>query len=410
MQKMLYGAQLSARVFNPEVEPEHETSALCECPVHRYWKRKIDRLDVHESWSKAVMYPGEKSYHDFTHLRFFNNNPYSEITSSYAPNGSALYGMPRPDPQFHARFIEQTIALNLSLNAKAQAAVQALEPSFNIWELEQLECIISNISTTRHLSTDGDGNVDKPSKRKSFRKVLSVKTSDERTADKIKKKFAGSFDLRSDILKEEHGRWQYGTDREIVAAYQERVGLTQKVAEIRMHSPRQYLHLLRAGYFEPIPVAWQGPASNPLRFTIDSAAGWRGITPVWRGYKDTAEERLYWVLNHRAVGEAVTKPDLVRELDMAIARMASTEEPNPRYHSPDDVCHEHNSEPYSKQVKPTFRSGYFPKTLTDETMILLDCSGSMDFYPVRPNYDKYLVTGFSRSNQPKNKGDDPSLT
>lgn len=407
MQKMLHGAQLSSRVFNPEVEPEHDTSALCECPVHKYWKRKIDRLDVHEAWSKAVMYPGEKSYHDFAHLRFFNNNPYSEIVSSYAPNGIALYGIPRPDPQFHSRFIEQTVALDSSLNAKAQAAVQALEPSFNIWELERLESLVSDISPTRHLSTDGDENIDKPSKRTSIRKVLSVKTPDERSADRMKKKLACSSELRSDILKEEDGRWQYDTDRRIVVAYQENVGIN--VAGIRTHKPLQYLHLLRAGYFEPIPVAWQGQASSPLRFTIDSAAGWRGITPAWRGYKTTAEERLYWVLNHRERGGDVIKPDLVREFDMATARIASAVEPHPRYHSPDDICHEHNFGPYTNQVKVPFRLGYTPKAPRDETMILLDGSGSMDFHPVRPNYDKYLVTGYSKSNQPKSKGNNQSL-
>ncbi|KAJ5888059.1 hypothetical protein N7495_008100 [Penicillium taxi] len=40
----------------------------------------------------------------------------------------------------------------------------------------------------------------------------------------------------------------------------------------------------------------------------------------------------------------------------------------------------------------------------DNTMIILDVSGSMDFEPVRPNYDQYLITGYSKSTQPKNKG------
>ncbi|KAJ5310394.1 uncharacterized protein N7443_002855 [Penicillium atrosanguineum] len=403
MQKMLHSAQLSGRVFNPEVEPEHETTDLCDCPVHTYWKRKIERLDTHETWSKAVVYPGEKPYHEFTHLRFFNNNPYSDVMSSYAPNGSALYGIPRPDPQFHARFVEQTIALNTSLNIKAQAAVQAMEPSFNVWELEQLESLVSNMSHSRRLSTEGDGNVERPSTRSSIRKVLSVKTSDERTAVKIKKKFAGSFELRAEIMKEENGRWQYDTDRQIVAAYQEKVGIAQQVAEFRTHKPRQYIHLLRAGYFEPIPVAWQGQACSPLGFTIDSAAGWRGITPAWRGYTNNAEERLYWVLNHRAGGGDMVKPTLLRGFEIASARMASAEEPNPRYHTPDDICHENQSRAYTKQVKAPFILGYTPKKPADETIIMLDASGSMDHVPVRPDFDKYLVTGFSKSNQPKNK-------
>jgi hypothetical protein len=37
-------------------------------------------------------------------------------------------------------------------------------------------------------------------------------------------------------------------------------------------------------------------------------------------------------------------------------------------------------------------------------MVLLDVSGSMDFDPLRPVYNRFLVTGFSRSTQPKNKG------
>ncbi|KAJ6120147.1 hypothetical protein N7523_004427 [Penicillium sp. IBT 18751x] len=409
MQKMLHSAQLSGRVFNPEVEPEHDTTDLCDCPVHTYWKRKIERLDTHETWSKAVMYPGEKSYHEFTHLRFFNNNPYSEVMSSYAPNGTAIYGIPRPDPQFHARFVEQTIALDTSLNAKAQAAVQATEPSFNIWELEQLESLVSTMSPTHHLSTDGDGHAEKSSRRSSFRKVLSVKSSDERTAGKIKKKLAGSFELRADILNEENGRWQYDSDRKIVAAYQEKVGMARQVADVRTHKPQQYIHLLRAGYFEPIPVAWQGQVSNPLGFTIDAAAGWRGITPAWRGYTNNAEERLYWVLNHREGGGDVVKPNVLREFEIATARMASAEETNPRYHTNDDICHANNPVNYTKQVRAPFILGYTPKLPTDETMILLDASGSMDRDPVRPDFAKYLVTGFSKFKQPRNKGDTHSL-
>jgi hypothetical protein len=404
MQKMLHSAQLAGRVFNPEVEPEHETTELCDCPVHTYWKRKIERLDLHETWSQAVMYPKEKSYHEFTHLRLFKNNPYSEVMSSYAPNGSALYGIPRPDPHYHARFIEQTIELDASLNAKAQAAVQALGPSFNIWELEQLESLVSNMSHSRRLSTDAEGTAEKSSKRSTIRKAFSVKSSDERTAGQIKKKFHGSFELRTEIIHEENGRWQDDTDRQIVADYQEKVGMVRQVAEIRTHKPQQYLHLLRAGYFEPIPVVWQDQASGPLGFTIDGAAGWRGITPAWRGYTNNAEERLYWVLNHRAGSGDVVKPNLIREFEMATARMALAEEPNPQYYTPDDICHDNLSSVYSKQVKAPFILGYTPKKPTDETMILLDSSGSMDHNPVRPEFNKYLVTGFSKANQPKNKG------
>jgi hypothetical protein len=193
-----------------------------------------------------------------------------------------------------------------------------------------------------------------------------------------------------------------------VAAYQEKVGMTKKIADLRLRRPIQYLHLLRAGYFEPIPVAWAGQASNPLKFSIEAASGWRGITPMWRGYEDTAEERLYWVLNHRegSVGMRM-KPDFISEMDMARARMASAVEPPPEYFSPNDTCHlQHTSPGYSKQVMPSpFRAYDRPEVPTDDTMILLDVSGSMDFEPVRPNYNQYLITGYSRSTQPKNKGE-----
>lgn len=55
-------------------------------------------------------------------------------------------------------------------------------------------------------------------------------------------------------------------------------------------------------------------------------------------------------------------------------------------------------------MPPPFRPFDAPEVATDDTMILLDVSGSMEFDPVRPNYDQYMITGYSRSTQPKNKG------
>jgi hypothetical protein len=153
-----------------------------------YWKRKLGRLDVLEMWSKAVVYPGEKPYHDFAHLRLSNNNPYSKIMTSYSLAGASLYGIAKPTPELHAKFVQQTIALDSALNEKAQAAVQLMEPSFNIWELEQLESLVSNMSFTRRTSAHGELNGEKSSKRSSFRNAFSVRSSDERTACKIKKK------------------------------------------------------------------------------------------------------------------------------------------------------------------------------------------------------------------------------
>nr|POE99418.1 hypothetical protein CFP56_52810 [Quercus suber] len=239
-----------------------------------------------------------------------------------------------------------------------------------------------------------------------FRKSIGIKTSDERAIGKVEKAVGKGKALRDAILAEEQGRWPDEQWRYMVEAYQQHVGMFNKIADLRANSPIQYLHLLRAGYFEPIPVAWANQASNPLKFSIEAAAGWRGITPAWRGYEDTAEERLYWVLNHRegSIGMRM-KPDYISEMNMARARMATAVEPPPLYFAADDQCHvQHTSAGYSKQVMPSpFRAYDRPETATDDTMILLDVSGSMDFDPLRPVYDQYLITRYERSTQPKNK-------
>jgi hypothetical protein len=109
--------------------------------------------------------------------------------------------------------------------------------------------------------------------------------------------------------------------------------MTQKIADLQAHQPTQHLHLLRVGYFEPIPVAWVELASNPLKFSIEAAAGWSGITPVWRGYEDIAEEHLYWALNHKEDSVGIRmKPDIISAMNMARARMASAVAPPPAYY------------------------------------------------------------------------------
>lgn len=240
----------------------------------------------------------------------------------------------------------------------------------------------------------------KPSRFSSFKKSVGMKSSEEKAVEV-------ADDLKSAIMSEEMSRWPDGRWRQIVATYQEKVGMTKKIAELRNQYPIQYLHLLRAGYFEPIPVAWADQASNPLKFSIEAASGWRGITPAWRGYEDTAEERLYWVLNHRegSIG-ARMKPDFISEMNMAQERMSRAVEPPPMYFAADDTCHvQHTSEGYSKQVMPAPFTAYDrPEDPSDDTMILLDVSGSMDFEPQRPVYNQYLITQYTRSLQPKNKG------
>ena len=100
------------------------------------------------------------------------------------------------------------------------------------------------------------------------------------------------------------------------------------------------------------------------------------------------------------------KPDFISEMNMANARMATAVEPPPEYFSPNDTCHlQHTSAGYSKQVMPSpFRPADRPEVPSDDTMILLDVSGSMDFDPMRPVYNQYLITGYMKSTQPKNKG------
>jgi hypothetical protein len=246
----------------------------------------------------------------------------------------------------------------------------------------------------------GSAKLKATSKLSSFRKAMGVRSTEERKNER-------SSILRVEILKEELGRWPDSQWRQLVTEYQERIGILEKVADLRTRCPLQYLHLLRAGYFEPIPVEWAVHPSNPLKFRIEAASGWRGITPAWRGFEDLAEERLYWVLNHREGSTGTRmKPDFISTMNMARERMARAVEPPPVYSSADDTCNfQHTSTGYSKQVMPApFEPYDRPELPTDDTMILLDVSGSMDFEPVRPIYDQYLITRYVRSTQPKNKG------
>lgn len=402
MQNLRQAVQQASHVYNPEIEPEHETDHFCDCPIHRYMHRKRNRLVIQELWSKAVMYPGEKSYHDCSQVRFFAKNPYSTgVISPYSFSTSTFFGIQKPDPEYHATFIQQTMKLNETLNAKAQAAVDEQEPTFNIWESSHPDALLSPPTTPDSASPEHTSRTKLP-KFAGLKRALSIKSAEEKAVIKIIK----GLQLRSSILDEERGRWPNEPTRQIVTGYQEKMGIAAGIADRRAHQPLQYLHLLRAGYFEPIPVAWATLASNPLKFTIDAAVGWRGITPAWRGFKNTAEERLYWVLNHRTTDAgARLKPDMMSALDRARTRMASAIEPSPAYYSADDTCHRQPSfGGYSNQaVPPPFRSVGEPHSPADNTMILLDVSGSMNFVPMRPTYNQYLITGYAKSNQPRNK-------
>jgi len=59
MQNFLQSVQLDFNIYNSDIEPEHEVEGYCNCAIHQYKQRKMDRLGVQEMWSKAVMYPGE---------------------------------------------------------------------------------------------------------------------------------------------------------------------------------------------------------------------------------------------------------------------------------------------------------------------------------------------------------------
>lgn len=58
MQNLLQSVQFAYRIYNSDIEPEHDTDYYCGCAIHQYKMRKINRLGVLEMWSKAVMYPG----------------------------------------------------------------------------------------------------------------------------------------------------------------------------------------------------------------------------------------------------------------------------------------------------------------------------------------------------------------
>ncbi|KXS93691.1 hypothetical protein AC578_8327 [Pseudocercospora eumusae] len=418
MQQALQTLQYQYNIYNSEIEPEHDCDYPCSCPIHSYKRLKYHRYGVQKQWSKAVMYPGEKAYDDNNYngrSMLFSGNLYMwRITSPYGYYNMNPWGFQKPDPSYHARFIHQTIDLNNSLNKDAQRNVDNNEPKHSIWDSADDSFVKAmdtmKLSDQKRKSIASSSNAPKqaePSRLSSFRRSIGFKTTEERAVGKVAKAVGKGTELRDAIVAEEAGRWQDDQTRWLVESYQQHIGMAAKVADLRARCPLQYLHLLRAGYFEPIPVAWANQASNPLKFSIEAAAGWRGITPAWRGYEDTAEERLYWVLNHREGSVGIRmKPDQISEMNMARERMAKAVEPPPDYYCATDQCHvQHTSSAgYSKQVMPSpFRAYDRPETATDDTMILLDVSGSMDFEPVRPIYNQYLVTGWQHSTQPRNK-------
>ncbi|KAJ7757639.1 hypothetical protein B0H16DRAFT_1824059 [Mycena metata] len=294
-------------------------------------------------------------------------NPYqSSVVSPFGPAWGRSY-RPVPVASYHMTAIHQTIDLNRRLNDQAQRIVDAVEPKARIWDA---------LPTDKKASSD----VRKETFLSELRTIVSGKAQARAEAQVLIRTLAQS------ILDEEAGRWPDQTTRDIVANYRTKTGMVNKIKLLRDAQPIQYLHLLRVGYFEPIPVAWADQVSNPLKFSIEAG----DHSGVARG---TSGVRM--------------KPDVISEMNMARDRMASAVEPPTEYFSSDDQCHvQHktDSDGYSKQVLPKpFHAYDLPETPNDDTMILLDVSGSMDYDPVRPVYAKYLITGYEPSSQPRNK-------
>ncbi|KXG53214.1 uncharacterized protein PGRI_002640 [Penicillium griseofulvum] len=410
----LHSIQQACLIFNADIEPEHTMEYCnCDCDVHKYKETKAARLPVHEMWSKAVIYPGESAYHDSNLSTLVMKSPYSRVPSPFQFATAGTYNTAKPTRSGYNQYLRKTIQLNASLNSAAQAAIDAKEPTSTIWGTE--ETSVPNGETpmtpsdtrlsavqglTLQNGSSGLAESPKTSTFGSLKRMLSKKTSEE----KEEKAAIDTKALRMAILEEEQGRWPNQEWQRLVAAYQETVGIRQKTAGLRSRHPIQYLHLLRAGYFEPIPVAWAKSTSNPLKFTIDAFGGWRGVTPSWRGYKDLAEERLYWVMDNTEGIHKNKKPDAISAMSMARSRMESATETPMEYFSRDDICIAQSiSETYSNQVMSPFRPSGQPAAPLDETMILLGVSRSMNSAPFRPNYDEHLITGYSASNQPKSK-------
>lgn len=63
MQQMLQDLQYQNRIYNSDIEPEHEAEYYCACPIHQYQRMKWNRRGVQEMWARAVVYPGLHAYY-----------------------------------------------------------------------------------------------------------------------------------------------------------------------------------------------------------------------------------------------------------------------------------------------------------------------------------------------------------
>src|SRR5258708_38681416 len=107
-------------------------------------------------------------------------------------------------PHFYTMSVQQTIHLNAILNEKAQADVNAIEPKVNVWEVDQLESSLSNLSINSAGPAQADGKSAKPPRFAALKRALSIKSPEEKAAQKAGKAVARARDLRNDIIYEEN--------------------------------------------------------------------------------------------------------------------------------------------------------------------------------------------------------------
>lgn len=66
MQQLLQNVQYQMKIYNPDIDPEHDVDYPCNCAIHQYQIAKWRRYPVQNTWSEAVMYPGKPEVQHFT--------------------------------------------------------------------------------------------------------------------------------------------------------------------------------------------------------------------------------------------------------------------------------------------------------------------------------------------------------
>jgi len=193
----------------------------------------------------------------------FTSNPYvRNVISPYGQpwnratnsNYMGAYYRAQPIPAAHYANIVQTVALNKELNDKAQATIDAMEPKQNIWQRDVMERpAMAEKGQSQQSIIAPAPNEKKPKFLSRLLSSSSTPSSSSTSTAKLPKDVPSAEELVQSILREETARWP-DEWRDIVRQYQIKTGMLNKIAHLRLVAPIQYLHLLRAGYFEPIPV------------------------------------------------------------------------------------------------------------------------------------------------------------